>query len=318
MELVMKTYKVLVLGGTGMLGSMLVDYLRKEQDFCVTATARAASMPNEPLQGVEWREFDAESPNNLIDLCSGKDAVINAIGVIKPYIKDDDSQQVQRAIRINALFPHVLAQAAGKVGTKILQIATDCVFSGAKGHYVESDKHDALDVYGKTKSLGEARRRNVTNIRCSIIGPEIKGKLSLLEWFLGQQMHARINGYINHLWNGVTTLHFAKICCAIIREQIELPNLLHLIPADVVSKAQLLRYIARAYKREDIIINDYATPIHCNRSLATEYPDLNARLWLAAGYESIPSISEMIDELALYRYVLTKRAPSWEEKIVSL
>ena len=279
---------------------MLVEVMRREKDFYVTATARSTSIPNQPLQGVDWREFDALHPNNIIDLCNGKDAVINAIGIIKPYIKDDDPQQVQRAIRVNALFPHILAEAANKVGTTVLQIATDCVYSGTKGNYVETDKHDAPDVYGKTKSLGEVYGNNFINIRCSIIGPERKNKLSLLEWFLGQKRGARIKGFANHLWNGVTTLHFAKICAGIIHENITLPNIFHLVPGDVVTKAELIQIFARVYRREDITIDNVKAPIPCNRSLSTKFLKVNDSLWLSAGYASPPSIAKMIEELAQF------------------
>jgi len=115
--------------------------------------------------------------------------------------------------------PHALAQATAKVlpMAKVLQIATDCVYSGKTGNYDEAAKHDALDVYGKTKSLGEVNARHVLNIRCSIIGPELKGRLSLLEWFLSQPTGARVNGYAHHQWNGITTLQFAELCVMLMR-----------------------------------------------------------------------------------------------------
>ena len=47
-----------------------------------------------------------------------------------------------------------------KPALKVIQIATDCVFDGLKGNYTEDDKHNAIDVYGKTKSLGEVSADN--------------------------------------------------------------------------------------------------------------------------------------------------------------
>ena len=93
------------------------------------------------------------------------------------------------------MLPHQLARKAESSGAKVIQIATDCVYSGKKGEYVESDEFDPLDVYGKTKSLGEVTSPGVYHLRCSIIGPEPKEHKFLLDWFLGQPKNARVNGY---------------------------------------------------------------------------------------------------------------------------
>lgn len=253
---------ILVLGATGMLGSMVSEML--ELDL------RTLSRP----------EFNAEYDYLLAG--DDIDRIINCIGLIKPYCDD-----VQRAIRVNALFPYDLPP-----GT--IQIATDCVYSGKKGNYSETDLHDAEDVYGKTKSLGEAAHLN--NLRCSIIGPERKNHLSLLDWFLSQEVES-VNGFTNHLWNGITTLHFARICTGIIKEQIELPNLQHIVPADKVTKAELLEIIAEAYNKP-INIKPVEADTTVDRTLTTNDPSLNRTIWQAAGYSEPPTIKQMIKELA--------------------
>lgn len=250
----------ILLGSHGMLGSMFV------REFKL------------PMKGYGHSQFDAELPD--FELLKTKDWVINCIGVIKPYCDD-----VQRAITVNALFPHLLP-------ANTIQIATDCVYSGKKGGYVESDPHDALDVYGKTKSLGEAS--HIKNLRCSIIGPELKNHISLLDWFLQQK---QANGFTNHLWNGITTYHFVKITEGVIREGIELPHLLHIVPADKVTKAELLRLIGKYFKHE-IPITEMEAPEAVDRTLATNKPDMNRALWKAAGYKKPPTIEQMIRELS--------------------
>jgi len=222
--------------------------------------------------------FDAKSPDKIY--FNGR--VINCIGVIKPHCGD-----VENAIRVNSLFPYMLPQES-------IQIATDCVFSCKKGNYVESDIHDATDVYGKTKSLGEAPHLN--NLRCSIIGPETNNHLSLLDWFLNLK-DEYANGFTNHFWNGITTYHFAKICQGIINDKIELPYLQHIVPADVVTKSELLKIIAEVYKK-DIIIRDVEADEDVDRTLSTNNPSLNNLLWQSAGYSEPPTIKQMIQELA--------------------
>lgn len=304
----MKT--VLVLGGTGMLGSMVTDCLSRSSGLRVVATARASKLAAEAAQRlpVTWTLFDAAASDCTKELarCGPHDWIINAIGITKPLIRDDNPQQIETAIRINGLLPQEIAAFAQTSGTRVLQIATDCVYSGYKGSYTETDPHDALDVYGKTKSLGECYYSNTSHLRCSIIGPEPKDHKFLLEWFRSQPSGARVNGFVNHRWNGVTTLQFARICRAIIESDLDLPHLQHVVPSGDISKAQMLREFAKAFGRADIVIKDSEASGVIDRTLATVNPVLNARLWQAAGYASPPTVPEMIAEMAAYDYRLTR------------
>jgi dTDP-4-dehydrorhamnose reductase len=298
--------KVIVLGASGMLGSMVLDFLRREKSFDVVGTARndrlieemSAKTPN-----VQWHSFEAENcrTEDIQQLLTTGSWVINAIGVIKPYVHDDNPYETQRAVRINSLFPYVLARAAENNGCKVAQIATDCVYSGSRGNYVETDRHDPLDVYGKTKSLGEVFATNFFHLRCSLIGPEPKAHASLLDWFLNQKSRAAINGYLNHGWNGITTLHFAKLLSGIIKADQTLPHVQHIIPADHVSKHELLLLFARYYKK-DVDIRQSQASLSINRTLNTLDETLNHALWGQAGYSEPPSIAAMVEELADYEY----------------
>ena len=230
---------------------------------------------------------------------------MNCIGVIKPLIHDDNASEVEQAVRINALFPHLLARwTAGHA--RVLQIATDCVYSGTKGGYTETDVHDALDVYGKTKSLGEVHAPHVHHLRCSIIGPEMKEPRSLLEWFLGQSP-GTVKGFVNHNWNGVTTLHFAKVCAGIIKREISLPHSQHVVPSGAVTKCEMLQQFARCYGRDDVTVRPTEAAVVIDRTLTTGNQDLNRELWNAAGYAEPPSVPQMIEELALFDYRMKDR-----------
>jgi dTDP-4-dehydrorhamnose reductase len=298
---------IVVLGGSGMLGSMVTDVLARDIGLSVAATVRSATLLEkcrERLPMVEWRLFDAATMdrNTLTKVISDATWIINAIGMTKPYIHDDNPKEIERAVRINALLPYELATTAAETGGRILQIATDCVYSGNGGRYVENDPHDPLDVYGKTKSLGEALLANMYCLRCSIVGPEPKAYVFLLEWFRRQPKNAQVNGYTNHQWNGVTTLHFAKLCFCIIRHGFDLPHVQHVIPSGMTSKAELLKCFARAYRREDITINPTEAKAIIDRVLATNNDTLNRQLWAAAGYAEPPSVPQMVAELAEFDY----------------
>ena len=282
--------KVLILGATGMLGSACKSVVSTSEGLEVIGTARNS----EP----GFVKFDAASDDIEAMISAVKpDWIVNCIGIIKPHINEESLESRTRAIEINGLFPERLAQSTKR---PIIQIATDCVFSGRKGRYVESDLHDATDVYGKTKSLGEMPADNLKHLRVSIIGPEVGRSTSLLEWFRNQPNRASLNGFTDHLWNGITTHHFGYLARGIIEQDFTDFSRTHIIPKDVVNKANLLRLFAASYNRSDILISDVKSTVTIDRTLATENADLNSKLWKFAGYEEPPSVATMVEEQARY------------------
>jgi len=283
--------KVAILGSTGMLGSMVRRFLSQQSNYELTCPER--------------RYLDAETATtlHLADLLQGHAYAINCIGVIKPRIDEADPASVERAIQVNSLFPHRLARAAEIAHCQVLQIATDCVYSGQGSGYVESSLHDATDIYGKTKSLGEVHSPNVHHLRCSIIGPEDadRPKDSLLEWFLGQPQGATVKGYTNHRWNGITTLAFAKICHGIMKGSLVLPLLQHIVPYNEVTKAELLSHFVYFYNRGDVSVGMATATTAIDRTLMTLNPPKSYEIWQAAGYERPPYIQQMIEELVAYQ-----------------
>ncbi|MFX0022001.1 MAG: dTDP-4-dehydrorhamnose reductase family protein [Candidatus Hermodarchaeota archaeon] len=270
---------ILVLGASGMLGAMVFDYLSRNSSFNVYGTVR-----NSKFLDDEIYLFDANDISQLEDeqfLNLKIEYIINCIGITKPFSKDDDPEGVKRAIQINADFPWKLTDYAKKYNIKIIQIGTDCVYSGRRGKYVENDPHDPLDVYGKTKSLGEVFDGPMLNIRCSIIGPELKKETSfLLEWFLNQPNGGTIGGFEHHIWNGVTTLQFAQLCEKIILSdlftQLKQKSFIHhFTPNNTVNKYQLMHIFNDVFEKK-LKINRVNKPEQkVDRSLDTIYSDLS-------------------------------------------
>jgi dTDP-4-dehydrorhamnose reductase len=298
--------KVVILGASGMLGSMVLRWLATDRSLTLAATARTDALLQELERlgpGCERRLLDAETTtvDGLTALLQGADYAVNCIGVIKPYIRDDRPIETERAIRVNALFPHALATAAERSSCRVLQIATDCVYSGTKGGYLESAPHDALDVYGKTKSMGEIHSPWVHHLRCSIIGPEPRAHVSLLDWFIGQARGATVKGFTNHAWNGVTTLHFGKVCHGLIKTRSVPGHLQHLVPTGSITKAALLGVFGKEYDRSDVTIQPVAAPTVIDRTLGTSSPDADRDMWKGAGYAEPPTVEQMVYELARFR-----------------
>jgi dTDP-4-dehydrorhamnose reductase len=281
--------KVLILGGTGMLGHAVLEEFGGFSGK-VNFTSRSGS--GIPFDVLTDRVDD-------LDKYVGDGAyIINCLGITKPHINDEIEQDVARAKLVNSLFPAELASFAEKAGSRVIQIATDCVFSGRKGHYLETDAHDAEDAYGKTKSLGEVVSDNVMHIRVSTIGRELGRNTLLLEWVLSQAQGATIPGYTDHIWNGVTTNNFANVVRGIIENDGFRSGLSHLVPADELSKADLVRQIASAFGRTDLIIKDTDSGKLIDRTLSTTDPAFNKSLWAGAGYPDIPTIEQLIAEIA--------------------
>jgi dTDP-4-dehydrorhamnose reductase len=296
--------KVLIFGSTGMLGSKVLEVFSKEKNFKITATFKNKLILKElkskkkiNFKSINFIKFDAEEieESKLKLLLKKNDYIVNCIGLIKPYI-NEKIKSSKKATLINILFPLKLASCSNKKN-KIYQIATDCVFSGEKKNYLETSPHDPNDIYGKTKSLGEISNKNFYNLRCSIIGEEIKHNKSLLEWFRCLKENSKITGFSDHMWNGVTTNVFAELLLTIIKKNILIPNSLHLVPKNNVNKFQLLNYLRSYYKRNDVKIKKGKSSKSVNRTLSTINIKLNSSIWKKSVYKKRLTIKEIINNL---------------------
>lgn len=258
-----KKVKVLVMGINGMLGSMFFRYFLDKPAYNVVGTFFGINPFKEDSEKVIHFDASVNIAPQMSEIIKrfNPQYILNCIGIIKPWCRDDDPAGVKNAIVVNALFPHLLAEACMEAdpAIKIITIATDCVFSGNKGNYTENDEHDPLDVYGKTKSLGEVRKPNFLNIRTSIIGPELTGKKSLLEWFLSNPDGSTIQGFTHHFWNGMTTLQFAQLCDRIMTENLfddwrKINHVVHWVENEAVNKYELLKIFNEVFKRNINII----------------------------------------------------------------
>jgi len=264
--------RVLVLGGTGMLGQMMLKVLRSDPSLMVDATQRRSR------SDALW--LDAASPHQrlqaLLRVTAPYAFVVNCIGLTKPDIDESDHRSVERATRLNALFPHELAGVALEAGSRVIHISTDGVFRGDAEAYFEDGARDCVDVYGKTKSLGEVMAPHVLTLRCSVIGPDPDGKRGLVEWLRGQPEGARVPGYTDRLWNGVTTAQFARLCHAIITRKVldvireEAPTH-HFCPNRPVSKYRLLQILKDVYKKDVTITPSRGPGAPAQRILRTRY-----------------------------------------------
>ena len=290
--------KIAIIGSSGMLGSALSKYF-ENRDVLVYEFNRSgvATVPGNECFKLEISELPCSFKNlKKIEV----DYIVNCIGMIKQLININDKNSVKLAYRLNADFPHELNMFAKSQDIKVIQIGTDCVFSGTSGMYSENSPHDPVDIYGVTKNIGESSADSSMILRCSIIGKELETSNSLLSWVLSRKMYSEINGFTNHFWNGLSTLHFAKIVNGIIKNQIYENGVFHLVPADFLNKYELIKLITDKYGRNDLKINKFETLNPVNRILTTVKPGHNRSLWQASGYNEIPTIKQMVSDYAAW------------------
>jgi dTDP-4-dehydrorhamnose reductase len=280
--------KIVILGATGMLGHTLFSRLSDRENLDVYATARNKEalsqwVAPELLEKV-FSNVDADNFVSIIKTLDEvkPDTVINCIGIIKQL---SEAQDPIASITINALFPHRLAAACRTAGVRMIHISTDCVFSGDVGNYTEKDRPDAVDLYGRTKLLGEVEYPHCITLRTSIIGHELKGKHGLIEWFLSQE--GKVRGFTHAIYSGFPTVEMARIMSEYVIPNKDLKGLYH-VSSHRISKYDLLRLVAERYGKQ-IEIERY-DDFCCDRSLDS------GRFRSVTGYNP-PSWPELINTM---------------------
>lgn len=240
--------KVAIFGSSGMLGHVLTK-------LCILKGIDADFFSRKKLPGclskVDYKFFDI----NSYDVNSGDyDYVVNCCGLIKQRNGSD-----RQFYSVNSDFPKRLSK---KYGTRLIHISTDCVFSGKKGNYIETDTKDCQDVYGLSKSEGEEIESRV--FRTSIIGTHPEDKNGLLEWFRNNE-NKKVNGYTDHFWGGVTTLELSR---EIIKEleNVKGPHIRH-VYSQKISKFEIISLIKEVFEIEKEISCVEAGKV--DRSLST-------------------------------------------------
>ena len=253
--------RVLVLGATGMLGHKLGQVLSQTFDTHLAvrrddASGLAAILDTERvLTGVSAEDMGSVA-NAVAEV--GPDVVVNCVGIVK---QASAASEAVPCITVNALFPHRLADLCTERGARLVHISTDCVFSGRAGGYTEDDIPDPVDLYGRSKLLGEVDDGCLT-IRTSIIGRELSGAGGLLEWFLAQ--HGSVRGFRRAIFSGLTTEALAELLATLICEHRELTGIRHVASAPI-SKHDLLGMLREAYGLDVQIVAD--DEMICDRSL---------------------------------------------------
>jgi len=265
---------ILVLGSSGMLGHVVTKYFEeKSYDVYNLSHRIKINERTEIMDVTNFSEFDKYLNKLKVDV------IVNCIGILN----EDAENNPDKAILLNSYLPRFLEKKYMNTKVKIIQISTDCVFSGKTGNYTENSFCDGDSIYARTKTLGEINNNKDLTIRTSIIGPDInEDGIGLFHWFMNQK--DTIYGFKNAYWTGVTTIELAKGIEILIKNDVA--GLYHFVPNEKISKYNLLNIIAEIFNRNITIIpkEDY----YVDKSLINTRTDFKY---------VIPTYREMIEEM---------------------
>ncbi len=266
----------MVLGSMGMAGHVVTTFFEEKGTYDVFNLAHKKKLNEKSclMDVTDLSRLEAFLDKENFDV------IINCIGILNQYaaaFKD-------KAILLNSYLPHFLEGKCKGSQTKIIHLSTDCVFSGKTGSYTETSFKDGDTFYDRTKAIGEiCNDRNLT-IRTSIIGPDMNyDGIGLFNWFMKSE--GAINGYVNSIWTGITTIELAK---AIERAIIEdLAGIYHLVSGKSINKYELLLLFKDVFNRNEVHIDKYYNAL-CDKSLINTRRDFD--------YE-VPDYKFMIPEM---------------------
>lgn len=280
--------RILILGGDGMLGHQLLKSLAQRHEVKVTLRQDLEAYSSYKLFDNDnaYVGIDVRSHERLTEVMAdfSPEAVINAVGIVK---QRPTAKESIPSLEINSLLPHRLSVLCKAVGARLIHLSTDCIFSGKKGNYQESDPSDAGDLYGKTKFLGETQDSHCLTLRTSIIGRELSRHTSLLDWFLAQ--HDTVKGFTKAIYTGFTTIEMSRIIEKMLLDYPAASGT-YQVSSDPINKYELLLLIREKHGLDIEIVPD--DTFCCDRSLDS------SRFRAEFNYTP-PSWSAMIEELRI-------------------
>lgn len=294
--------RVLILGGTGMLGHRAVVEARSRRNAGgpeVAVAVRDGSALKRwpdlfgPADAIATGDLlDAGAIDRVLDAAQPS-AVLNAAGMVKQRY---DQGTAERARRLNAEFPHQLAERCTARDIRLLHLSTDCVFSGfTSGPHDEDVAPDPGDDYGRDKLAGEPSGAGVLTVRTSLIGRELDRSSGLVEWLISAD-GTTVQGHRQARFSGLASATLAATLLDLLDRPEPLQGLFHLAAAPIDKYELLVRLVEQL--RLDIQVKPVDQP-RVDRSLD------GSKLAEATG-TVVPTWDEMLCRLAADQHAYTR------------
>jgi dTDP-4-dehydrorhamnose reductase len=241
-----------ITGASGMLGTALVVCLASTYNILATSRSKGVEGKN-----IEWNCFDLTDSVLLNEWLNHNkpDLVIHCAAIVNVDTCED---HVDAAMAVHVKTTEIIANYLNSINGRLIYISTDSVFDGEKQYaYSESDLVNPLNVYAKTKLMGEKPVQLMDNglvLRTNIIGWTQKGGTSFAEWIL--------NGLINNMpLNLFHDVYFSPLTVdslsRIIEEIIKNPifGLYNCASNDSISKYDFGKKMAKIFQLSDANIS---------------------------------------------------------------
>lgn len=248
--------RTLIIGGSGMLGyQLLMTFQNAGLSVAATLRNKKNAYKSSSIDFQNYHFFDAIDAYDLAKLEKliehyQPNCIINATrykpneGEAHSYIDD---------IEITSLFPLRLGLLCEKYEVHLIHISTNCVFSGNKPSlYLEEDTSDAIDLYGRCKSIAENIDPNFLVLRTSIIGLEPFRPRNLINWFLTQKKET--SGFTKAYFNGLTVPELSRQILKFAQENQPVGGIWHLATKEVLSKFDIISRLANKLQLNTRII----------------------------------------------------------------
>lgn len=181
--------RVLVTGSNGLLGSKLLIAMSERADLVPLASSRNAS-PLAPIPGIPYFPLEV-TDGAAVSRVIGEtrpDAVIHTAAMTDV---DGCQRDPERAWLVNVRGTENVASACERVGASLIHLSSEYVFDGRAGPYVETDRPNALSVYGRTKLASEevvarCSQRWVVARTTVLFGHAPSARRHFVLWLLGQ------------------------------------------------------------------------------------------------------------------------------------
>ncbi|HPD18435.1 MAG TPA: dTDP-4-dehydrorhamnose reductase [Candidatus Goldiibacteriota bacterium] len=168
--------RILVFGGTGLLGTDIVKILKEGNDVIALGSADVDVSKLDTVM----HSIDMHKPDLVINCAAISDV-------------DKCEENAELSYKVNAIGPKNVAICCNKIKSRLLHISTDYVFDGNKNSpYTEFDEPNPISIYGRTKLVGEEFIKMISSNFLII----------RTAWLFGERRNHFVDYVIKSLYNG--------------------------------------------------------------------------------------------------------------------
>ncbi|MBN1461951.1 MAG: SDR family oxidoreductase [Armatimonadetes bacterium] len=289
--------RVLVTGGSGLLGSNLVLHFSAAKDVWATYLTHPINPSGATAVCVDLT--DSSAVGALFDRVR-PDIVIHCAAMTNV---DDCEDHPDTAMRANALASAIVAQTAASISSRVVQISTDSVFDGMRGDYSESDEPHPLNVYARTKLEAEnlvlKHAPDALVVRTNIYGWNALPKQSLAEWMLGSlELGRTVTGFDDVFFSPLLVNDLASLLDALIRAGA--CGLMHVAGGERISKYDFAVQLAATFGLHSSLVSPASVDSVGLRAPRARDTSLDCSKARAIGLK-LPCVSDGLRHFALLR-----------------